>query len=184
MSNQYSYKVPFTEEQLHRDYVSLRMSQHEIAAKYGTTQKVVWRAMQKMGIHARAAAKRNQYGHKNAYWKGGRVLTAKKQRQRGERSSFGNGYYYVLMPDHPNANKSGYVAEHILVATNQRGRPLSDGECVHHVNLNKHDNRPENLVIVLRQTHAIWHTQLEEIAVSFMAEGLVSFDSVGGYRRT
>jgi hypothetical protein len=184
MSNQYSYAVPFTEEELRRDYCDLRMSQVEIAAKYNTTQKVVWRAMRKMGIKSRQAAKRNQSGSLNSFWKGGRVLVAKKKRQRGERTSFGNGYYYVLLPDHPNANKSGYVAEHILVATQERGRPLSAGEVVHHVDLDKHNNQPSNLTITDTHTHSIWHNQLEEVAVSFMREGLVAFDPERGYYRT
>lgn len=183
MSNKYTYKVPFTEEELHRDYVLLRMSQDEIAVKYGVSQKVVWRAMNKMGIKSRVAAKRNQLGANNSTWKGGRVLMAKSKRQRGERSAFGNGYFYVLMPDHPNANKTGYVAEHIVVATQERGRALSVGECVHHIDLNKHNNKKENLAIVDRQSHAIWHVQLEEIAVSLMNEGLVGFDTDRGYFR-
>lgn len=135
MVNQYTYSAPFTEEQLHRDYVVLRMSQEEIASKYAVSQKVVWRAMRKMGISARTAAKRNQLRDTNSNWKGGRVLVAKTKRQCGERSGFSNGYFYILMPDHPNANKSGYVAEHILVATRERGTPLKAGECVHHINL-------------------------------------------------
>mgnify|MGYP003820998027 FL=1 len=136
-----------------------------------------------MGIKARVAAKRNQYGPKNSSWKGGRVLVAKGKRQRGERSSFGNGYFYVLMPDHPNSNKTGYVAEHVLVATTERGRPLTTEECVHHIDLNKHNNEPKNLAITDRTTHSIWHAQLEEIAVSFMREGLVQFDPDRGYFR-
>lgn len=182
MANQYTYKVPFTEEELHRDYVILKMSQTEIGQKYGTTQRVVWLAMRKMGIPARVAAKRNQSGSLNSNWKGGRVLVGKSKRQRGERASFGNGYYYILDPLHPNSNKSGYVAEHILVATKERGRPLSEGEAVHHINLNKHDNSSKNLVIANRKSHAIWHVQLEEIAVSLMQRGLVEFDPEHGYK--
>lgn len=183
MSNQYTYCVPFTEEELRYCYIDLRMSQVEIAKKYNTTQKVVWKAMRRMGIPGRVPAKRNQMGHLNSSWKGGRVLVGKTPHQRGERASFGNGYYYVLQPDHPNANKSGYVAEHILVATNKRGKPLANGECVHHIDLNKHNNSPNNLVITQRQPHAIWHVQLEEIAVSFFEDGLVVFDPATGYAR-
>lgn len=183
MSNQYTYSVPFTEQELLNDYEVLRMSQSEIALKYGTTQKVVWRAMRKMGIKSRVAAKRNQRGDKNACWRGGRVLAAKKKRQRGERTSFGNGYYYVLMPTHPNSNSSGYVAEHILVITEHIGRPLRKGEVVHHINLNKHDNRIENLAIANRQQHADWHNQLEELAVQFMNNGHIVFDKKTGYSR-
>lgn len=181
MSNQYTYAAPFTAEELHRDYVQLGMSQGEIAAKYNTTQKVVWRAMHKLGIPTRKAAKRNQLGTNNSTWKGGRVLCAKAKRQRGERAEFGNGYFYLLIPDHPNANKAGYVAEHIAVLTAHIGRPLREGEMVHHINLNKHDNRIENLALTTAAEHAIWHTQLEELAVSMLlASGLITFDPAGG----
>lgn len=182
MSNQYTYSVSFTEKQLVHDYLNLGMNQTEIGIKYGTTQKVVWRAMKKMGIKTRKAAKRNQLREKNTSWKGGRVLVAKTKRQRGERTSFANGYYYVLMPEHPNANKTGYVAEHILIATRARGCALSPGEVVHHINLNKHDNREENLCIAHRKPHAIWHVQLEEIAVALMSLGEISFSPNDGYK--
>jgi hypothetical protein len=183
MSNQYTYSVPFTEAEIFHDYCTLQMSQAEIAAKYGTSQKVVWNAMKKMGVPTRIAAKRDQKGQNNSSWNGGRILVAKTRRQRGERSSFGNGYYYVLMPDHPNANRSGYVAEHIVVITEHIGRPLNHGEVVHHINLNKHDNRLENLAVATRPEHADWHNQLEELSVLMLLEkGLIKFDATkGGY---
>lgn len=183
MSNQYLYSLPFTEEELVDCYINQGMSQHEVALKFGTSQKVVWRAMRKMGISARVASKRNQFGPRNDSWKGGRVLVAKTKKPRGSKSEFNNGYYYLLDPEHPNANKSGYVAEHIVVATNQRGAPLSKGELVHHINLNKHDNHSDNLIIATRKRHAIWHNQLEEIAISYMLEGKVVFDPQRGYYR-
>ena len=177
MSNAYTYKVPFTEQQLLHDYHSLRMTQSEIATKYGTTQKVIWRAMMKMGIKARVAAKRDQTREKNAYWKGGRVLVAKK---RGKGFT-DNGYFYLHNPSHPNANRSGYVAEHISVATKARGRPLVEGEHVHHINLRKHDNREENLIICTRSQHGIWHDQLEKLAASLVEQHQIIFHPTNGY---
>jgi len=69
MSNQHTYSVPFSEEELRRDYDS-GMTQAEVANKWGTTQKVVWRAMRRWGIPARVAAKRDQWGEANHMWKG------------------------------------------------------------------------------------------------------------------
>ena len=46
------------------------MTQHEIAKEIGATQKVIWRLMFRNGIKARVAAKRNQTGPANSYWKG------------------------------------------------------------------------------------------------------------------
>jgi hypothetical protein len=70
MSNQHTYKLPFTKNQLEGDYVSGGMSQTEIALKYDTTQKVVWKAMRRFGIASRKAVKRNQTGAANDSWKG------------------------------------------------------------------------------------------------------------------
>jgi len=181
MSNQHSYRVPFTEEQLTTDYFKLRMSQKEIAVKYGTSQKVVWKAMRKMGMAARTAAKRDQFRENNPTWKGGRILVAVAKKKRGERTAFGNGYYYLLHPEHPNCDARGYVAEHIYVVTAQRGKPLARGEMVHHIDLNKHNNSPENLAVTTASEHSVWHAQLEEIAVQFMREGRIGFDAARGY---
>lgn len=56
---------------------------------------------------------------------------------------------------------------------------------VHHINMNKHDNRIENLALTNRSEHAFWHCQLEELAVQFMLKGYVAFDAEkGGYYLT
>jgi hypothetical protein len=176
MPNKYTYSVPFTEEQLYSDYVNEGMTQSEIARKYGTTQKVVWRAMHKMGVPTRIAAKRNQHGPLNSSWKGGRTLQAK----HAKRTRFSDaGYWYVLKPDHPNATKSGYVAEHIYVATEHAQRPLTDGECVHHKDMQKQNNHPDNLVICTRKQHREYHLQLEHIGVQLYRAGFVVFGPDG-----
>ncbi|HEY2960748.1 MAG TPA: HNH endonuclease [Actinomycetota bacterium] len=55
------------------------------------------------------------------------------------------GYVLVKLPDHPNAQRNGYVGKHIAVMSEMLGRPLRKGESVHHKNLIRNDNRPENL---------------------------------------
>ena len=67
-------------------------------------------------------------------------------------------YKYIYMPNHPRANPSGCVYEHILVAEQKLGRYLTDKECVHHIDRNKKNNTPENLMIFASiADHACFH---------------------------
>lgn len=86
---------------------------------------------------------KSQVGPKNPVWKG-----------RVERSS---GYVGVRKPDHPYASKDGYVMEHRLVMEEQLGRYLKPDEDVHHINHNKKDNRPENLMVISKSEHSKFH---------------------------
>jgi len=80
------------------------------------------------------------YGEKNPQWKGGRKTTE-------------DGYVYLLMPNHPRANKSRYVLEHLLVWEQVHNKPLPKDWVIHHLNGIKSDNRPENLIAMKRGEH-------------------------------
>lgn len=75
MSNKYTYAPPFSKEQLEHEYFA-GLTQVEIAERYHTTQRVVWRAMKNFNIKARVAKKRNQTGENNDSWKGSDVSYA------------------------------------------------------------------------------------------------------------
>ncbi len=86
-----------------------------------------------------------QKGKDNPNWKNGR-------------SSDGEGYIYILMPDHPFAHKTGYVLEHRLIIEKEIGRYLKPEEACHHINGIKNDNRPENLMAFINNpTHRRFH---------------------------
>lgn len=52
---------------------------------------------------------------------------------------------------------------HRIVAEQILGRPLKPGEVVHHINEDKRDNRPENLMVFANQRqHALWHKTHEK----------------------
>lgn len=87
---------------------------------------------------------------KNPNWKGGRKTY--------------NGYYALLKPEHPFANKAGYVYEHRLVMEEFLGRYLFLEEQVHHINGNKQDNRIENLMSFgSAASHTKYHAELAKV---------------------
>jgi len=57
----------------------------------------------------------------------------------------GQKYKMISKPGHPNARPNGRIMEHRFVMAEILGRPLTDGENVHHINGDRFDNRVENL---------------------------------------
>jgi hypothetical protein len=68
------------------------------------------------------------------------------------------GYIYIYMPEHPLANKRGYVPEHTLVIEKAIGRHLTSDEVVHHINGIKNDNALTNLKLMTKYQHKSMHS--------------------------
>ena len=100
-------------------------------------QKDIWAHLLKSGTTQSCGClqkevMRERGGENHPNWKGGRRISE---------------YGYVLrkMPWHPNAQKGGYVFEHILVMSEFLDRPLHKNENVHHRNGFKDQNGINNL---------------------------------------
>ena len=67
-------------------------------------------------------------------------------------------YEYVIDATHPRANQDGQVYLHIIVAEEKLGRYLLPDETVHHRDLNKLNNDPDNLIIfATKADHTRFH---------------------------
>ena len=67
-----------------------------------------------------------------------------------------DGYIVVTRPGHPLAGHLGRIYEHRLVAW-EAGILTDPSQLVHHINGDRGDNRPENLAVHSRASHASLH---------------------------
>ena len=72
-----------------------------------------------------------------------------------------NGYQAIYLPDHPLAYADGMVYLHIFVAENILQRNLLPEECVHHIDFNRQNNTPSNLMVFkTNNDHIRYHAML------------------------
>lgn len=76
----------------------------------------------------------------------------------------GKDYLHSYCPGHPRANNRGYVYTHVLVAEQNLGRMLTKEECVHHVDMNRFNNSPDNIIVFKTVgDHTAFHNGVEKV---------------------
>ena len=119
--------------------------------RYRERQKIAKYGKDAAGVDMRGRHKNHASGNRNGRWNHGNIKTT-------------SGYLAVRVPkSHPHAwgpprLQYAYAYEHVVVATTKLGRDLAPNEVVHHINGDRHDNRPENLEVMTRSEHAAEHS--------------------------
>lgn len=96
---------------------------------------------------------------KNRWIKGEplRFIKGHSRRGRGSGLKAANGYRYILLPNHPNANGDGYVKLATVLAARVLGRAFRPKEIVHHIDGDRSNDATDNLLICTQSYHMAIH---------------------------
>lgn len=190
------------EDVLRTLYLTDGKSMNRIAGELGVSVGAVHKYIHKYGIEAREKSSRQEgfkmpkdavertrranLGRKRTPEQKKRLSEAKFKGGVGHKKKRADGYIAIYFPDHRRTTKDGYVMEHDLVAEAGFGVLLKDGECVHHINGIRDDNRLSNLQVLSFREHTGLHTKMRHergemkhhtVAVTNLTTG-ETFDSV------
>jgi hypothetical protein len=132
-------------------YIERGMTICEIVAELHSSYKPVARALKQGGVTTRRS------GHRRP-----------EKSERQPRCVDIHGYVLIYSPDHPQADKRGWMREHRLVMEKHLGRLLLPEEVVHHKDDDKSNNAIENLQLLPSQAE---HIRLHNLEMS-TARGL------------
>lgn len=174
-----STKRTISDKDLISLYVESKMSSNEIGEVVGMSGVHVCRILKSVGVVMRAASLNKKialnrpdvkekmrlystgrrhseesknklrviFGSKNANWRQGITKTA--------------GGYLQFTNSKANGEHAGQMI-HNMIAEWKYGRELRAGEHVHHIDKNKLNNDPNNLIILTASEHSIFHTEDRE----------------------
>jgi hypothetical protein len=118
-------------EKIKKLYWDEKLSHREIGSLYGCNRSLVNRYAERLGINGVVTSSR-MIGEKSPNHKGGTLIGA-------------SGYLLLRVPKKESVSCTKFV--HKMIAEKALGRELKRGECVHHIDGNKLNNKNNNLLI-------------------------------------
>ena len=125
-----SNRIPINTETLTKLYIDNKLAIKQIALEMGISTSTIHRNLCLLGIV--------------------RNPSEARRLSRPPKCTF---YLERKLPEHPRANKRGYVKEHILAWERANSKSLPIGWVIHHLNGIKNDNRTENLIAMPNGNH-------------------------------
>ena len=147
-------------ETLIKLYVDDKKSLGEICRMYGLSQNSrgnLSKMLKNEGVKIRRDAGKNHHN-----WKGGRTIK-------------GDGYYGIWNPKHEKADSLGYVYEHTLVYEKEYGKLPKDNEVIHHIDMDKTNNRIENLYLCDNKEHITLHRSIDKLIKPLLDMDIIEF---------
>lgn len=176
------------------------MLHRDIAARLGRSERAVQCRARKLGLRRfpttpfspaedeaiRAGISRSSVDVARELGRAPQVVRARAKRiglgkwKKQYRDSKG---YKVVAIDREGGG-SRRVPEHRVIVEGHLGRRLTSDERVHHINLDKRDNRIDNLFLCRNTSaHSIAHHSINGIVADLLDRGIIEFDRVGGVYR-
>lgn len=115
-------------------------------------------------LRARGIKTRKDAGKNHHNWKGGKI-------------SKGDGYIGIWYPEHERADSQGYVYEHTLVYQKNTGKLPQKGEVIHHIDLDKHNNKFENLYLCGYIEHTTLHRSIDKLMKILLQRKIIRFNN-------
>jgi len=139
----------FTKELLETEYFENELSSVKIAKKYGCSKKYVLDKLKEFGIDTRTAGQTRKLHYKNG---GVHPMQGKRKIVHHH-----DGYDYLYI------GNGKYQSVHRLVWISANNQEIPRGYQVHHIDGNKRNNNPDNLILLSEREHKKLHRAQERL---------------------